>query len=738
MSDHEWLILHQKLSASSDSNQPTLTHDRVHLSDRVIGKPAEDSRERDGRRPSKVFLDSRCFSSERIVMNAGSLKWRPQCAKAFVIILGLAASAFALADGSGWYTPEQVAQGRWEYSQKCGVCHGQQLQGTGAPALKGKIFNDQWNGKRLSDFYGYVHTNMPLGLGASLPSQEYADIVAFLLAQSGLPAGTDKFTPYSPMDRVLELNAATAAGGTVAAAAPGEIEIGKLYGKLVQPTTTTPTQAELDAADTSSDNWLMYNKGYRGERYSKLAQIDTKNAGSLRPVCMYQLSEIGTFSTGPVTYDGILYVTTHLGTHAIDATTCKKIWTHSHVAQGPEMNATNKGVAIAGGRVIRGTQDGFLFALDAKTGAPLWVRQVADWSRGEGIGAAPIVLDDIVYVAKAGSDWGIRGQMMAYNVRDGSLAWKFDLIPKSGATGADTWKTPGSSAHGGGAAWVTYALDRETGTLFVPVANPGPDYKKDMRPGANLFTESTVALDARSGKLKWWYQLRPNDDHDWDTTVVSLFDSDGRKLVATAGKQGILHVVSRRDGKLVFKLPMTTLLNQDAPITPEGVRVCPVAGVQWNGAAHSLSTGLLYVNAIDWCTLFKLGPDPKWVATVPYTGLANGWGTNDPTSAWSGWINAVDPKSGTIAWRVKRPTPMYAAVTPTAGDVLFTGDLSGNFLALDARNGNTLYSFDTGGPIAGGVITYEVNGKQYVAVASGSSGGSIPLNGSATVVIFSE
>jgi alcohol dehydrogenase (cytochrome c) len=671
-------------------------------------------------------------------MNASSLKWRPLCTSVFVITLGLAPSTFALADGSGWYTPEQVAQGRWEYSQKCGVCHGQQLQGTGAPALKGKIFNEQWNGKKVSEFYGYVHTNMPLGLGASLPSQEYADIVAFLLAQSGLPAGTDKFTPYSPMDRVLELNAAAAAGGTVAAAAPGEIEIGKLYGNLAQPTTTTPTQAELDAADTASNDWLMYNKGYRGERYSTLTQIDRDNAGNLKPVCMYQLGEIGTFSTGPVMYDGILYVTTHLGTHAIDATTCKKIWTHSHVAQGPEMNATNKGVAIAGGRVIRGTQDGFLFALDAKTGAPLWVRQVADWSLGEGIGAAPIIVDDIVYVAKAGSDWGIRGQMMAFNVRDGSLSWKFDLIPKPGEAGADTWKTPGSSAHGGGAAWVTYALDRETGTLFVPVANPGPDYKKGMRQGANLFTESTVALDARSGKLKWWYQLRPNDDHDWDTTVVSLFDSDGRKLVATAGKQGVLHIVSRQDGKLVFKLPVTTLFNQDVPITPEGVRVCPVAGVQWNGAAHSLSTGLLYVNAIDWCTLFKLGPDPKWVATVPYTGLSNGWGTNDPTSAWSGWINAVDPKSGTITWRVKRSTPMYAAVTPTAGDVLFTGDLSGNFLALDARSGKTLYSFDTGGPIAGGVITYEVKGKQYVAVASGFSGGSIPLNGSATVVIFSD
>jgi alcohol dehydrogenase (cytochrome c) len=671
-------------------------------------------------------------------MNSRYLQRLLRRADIVVILLGLATSAAVQADGTGWYTPEQVAQGRWQYSQKCGACHGQQLQGTGAPALSGTLFKDQWNGKKLSDFYGYVHTNMPLGMGASLSTQEYADIVAFVLAQNGLPAGTDKLSPKSPMDRVLELDAAAAAGNTAAAAAPGKIEIGKLYGTLAQPTTKLPTQAELDAADTASDNWLMYNKGYRGERYSTLAQIDRNNARSLKPVCMYQLGELGTFSTGPVMYDGILYVTTHLGTYAIDATTCKKIWTHLHVAQGPEMNATNKGVAIAGGRVIRGTQDGFLYALDAKTGAPLWVRQVADWSLGEGIGAAPIVLDDIVYVAKAGGDWGIRGQMMAFNVGDGSLAWSFDLIPKSGGPGADTWKKPGSSAHGGGAAWVTYALDRETKTLFVPVANPGPDYNKDMRPGANLFTDSTVALDARTGKLKWWYQLRSNDDHDWDTTVVSLFDSDGRKLVATAGKQGILHVVSRADGKLVFKLPVTTLLNQDAPITAAGVRVCPVAGVQWNGAAHSLSTGLLYVNAIDWCTVFKRGPDPKWVATVPYTGLANGWGTNDPTSDWNGWINAVDPKTGTMAWRVKWPTPMYAAVTPTAGDVLFTGDLSGNFIALDARDGKTLYSFDTGGPIAGGVITYEVKDKQYVAVASGFSGGSIPMTGSATVVIFSE
>ncbi len=665
--------------------------------------------------------------------------------RSYAMALGVAMMLFtqaALADGTGFFTAVQSSQGRWEYSQKCSVCHGAQLQGGGAPALKGRIFNDQWGKKTLKDFYNYVHTNMPLGQGGELNSQEYADIVSYILAQSGLPPGDEMLTPKSPMDRVLDLGAAAtaagAAGSASASAPPGQVKIGELYGKLAQPTTSRPTQAELDGADTATNNWLMYNKGYRGERYSLLKQIDAANAGKLRPVCMFQLGELGTFSTGPVVYDGILYATTHLGTYAIDATTCKKLWSHQHVAQGPEMNATNKGVAIAGGRVIRGTQDGFLYALDAKTGARLWVRQVADWTIGEGVGAAPIVWNDIVYVGKAGGDWGIRGRMMAFHVNDGSPAWSFNLIPRAGETGADTWQNSDSAEHGGGAAWVTYALDRDTGTLFIPVGNPGPDYNSGMRPGANLFTISTVALDARTGKLKWWYQLRANDNHDWDATTVSLFDAGGRKLVATAGKEGILHVVNRADGKLVFKLPMTTTLNHDVPLTPEGVRVCPVAGVQWNGAAHSLLTGLLYVNAIDWCTVFKAGPNPKWVATVPYTGLANGWGTNDPISKWSGWINAVDPKSGKMVWRIHTPAPMYAALTPTAGNVLFTGDLGGNFLALDSRNGKELYRFNTGGPIAGGVVTYEQNGKQYVAVASGSSGGSIPLTGSTTIVIFGQ
>jgi hypothetical protein len=230
-------------------------------------------------------------------------------------------------------------------------------------------------------------------------------------------------------------------------------------------------------------------------------------------------------------------------------------------------------------------------------------------------------------------------------------------------------KTPGSAEHGGGASWVAYALDRDTGTIFLPVGNPGPDYQKAMREGANAYTISVVALDAKAGALKWWYQLRANDDHDWDATNVSLFDAGGRKLVATSGKQGILHVVDRATGALVFKLPVTTTLNQDAPITPEGVRVCPVAGVQWNGVAHSPTTGLLYINAIDWCSTFKLGPEPKWEATVPYTGSRTaGAPTIRPTSGTGGSTrrsahghdgvareNAVADVRGDHGHRRKRP-----------------------------------------------------------------------------------
>ena len=650
----------------------------------------------------------------------------------------LVGAADAAADGTGWFTQAQVDRGRWEYAAKCSSCHGAQLQGTGAPPLKGPEFSAQWNNKSLKALYSFVHSQMPMGYPNSLKSQEYADLVAYVLASNGLPAGIQEFTPQSPMDRTLVLGGVGSSGISVAAAASRATQMNQPLTPVKQPSTSKPTQEELDRADTDTSNWLLYNKGYQAHRYSSLGQIDRSNASALRPLCLFQLGEVATFTTGPVVYDGILYATTHFGTYAIDSANCKKIWSHQHVATGPETNATNKGVAIAGGRVIRGTQDGHLYALDAKTGEILWDRIVANAMVGEGVGAAPLIWKDLVFVGKSGGDWGIRGKMMAFRVADGAPVWSFDLIPTGDQTGAGTWENPESAQHGGGPSWSHYALDVRTQTLFVPVGNVAPDFHPEMRPGANVFTSSLVALDANTGKLKWWYQLVKNDYHDRDTLAVALYDAADKRLVAVAGKDGVLHGLDAESGKHLFQVPVTTMVNVDAPLKPEGTRVCPGVngGVEWNGPAHSPRTGLLYVPSVDWCTTFKLGPKPKWEPGLPYTGITNGWGTFDPKSEWSGWLNAVDATTGEMKWRWKAPTPMVAGVTATAGDVVFTGDLDGNFLVFDARDGSKLYSFNTGGPIAGGVITWEQGGKQRVAVTPGNAGQGWNLSGSPTIIIF--
>src|SRR5260370_13489025 len=301
-------------------------------------------------------------------------------------------------EGAGWFTREQVLNGQLQYVPKCAVCHGADLTGGGAPELKGPGFAAKWNDKSLTDLYTYTRQQMPKGNGDSLPGQQYADIVAFMLAQNGWPSGSIALSPDTPMDRVLAFSDSAPPASAQRASAP-PVKLGELTGPVKQPSSLGPTQSELDRADDSTSDWLMYNKGYEGQRYSKLTQLNARTAAKLRPVCMLQLGELGTFQTGPVVYEGIVYATTHLSTYAIDATSCRKLWSHQHVARGPEMNATNKGVALAGGRGVRGAQDGFVYALDAKTGELLWERQIADWSIGEGIGAAPRVWSAIAVIS---------------------------------------------------------------------------------------------------------------------------------------------------------------------------------------------------------------------------------------------------------------------------------------------------------------------------------------------------
>lgn len=552
------------------------------------------------------------------------------------------------------------------------------------------------------------------------------------MKQSGLPVSPRPRRPAAACRRRAALARLVAAGSALLFV--GSALVG-LPASAQQPSTQGPTQAELDRADTDTESWLTLNKGYLGYRFSTLSQINAGNAGSLKQVCSFPLGQTGSFQNGPIVYGGMLYTTTGSSTFAIDSTTCEKRWQQDHKPPG----GNNKGAAIAGGRVIRGTPDGRLLALDAKTGAVLWDRRVMDAAKGEFATAAPLIWNDTVFMGKAGGDNGIRGEMMAFNAATGEKIWGFHTIPAPFETGGNTWKNPASIEHGGGSLWTTFSLDTDAGLLLLPVGNPGPDFDNASRPGTNLFTNSLVALDARTGSLKWWYQLIGPDDRDWDTSVVSAFDTaDGGKLAAVAGKDGILHVVDRTSGNQVSAVPLVSqYLNTTGPVPGgSGIRICPIAAVQWNGPAYSPGTGLLYMNGIDWCAQAIKGPTPVYKAGQPYLGWANFYGTRDPVADAFGWINAIDPTLGAVAWRVKVPSIPLGGVVATAGGLVITGTTDGTLLMLDAQTGTELFKTNVGGAIGGGIITYEAGGKQFIAVAAGDNNGTYQTKGQNTIVVL--
>ncbi|MCL6525953.1 MAG: PQQ-binding-like beta-propeller repeat protein [Thermaceae bacterium] len=497
-----------------------------------------------------------------------------------------------------------------------------------------------------------------------------------------------------------------------------------------------PTQEMLDNAANDTSNWLMYNKDYLAQRYSSLDQINTSNVASLKKVCTYALGENGSFQSSPIVYGGVLYITSQHVTAAINATNCKPLWRYTYKPSGPEPFTTNRGVAIYDGVVVRGTTDAHLIALNSSTGKLLWNVKVADSSKGYFLSAAPIVWNGMIFIGTAGADWGVHGEMYAYDIKSGQRLWTFDVIPTGNQPGADTWQKAESTTTGGGSMWTSFTLDPQTGLLYVSVGNPAPDFAPEYRPGANLYTDSVVVLDAKTGQLSHYYQQIPNDSHDWDTAAAPVvYDSAGAHYMAVGTKGGYVFGYDEGSKQQSFKTAVTTILNADVKPTPQGVRGCPgtLGGVEWNGPAYDPQMETLFVPSVDWCGVYKLG-EVRYVQGQLFFG-----GTNvlDPSSKARGWIVAMDAKTGQPIWRYHAPTPMVAAVTPTAGGLLFTGDLNGDFLALDSKTGKVLYRNPTGGAMAGGIVTYAQNGKQYVAAASGNASRTIwNTTGNAKVVIY--
>ncbi|MCE5185752.1 MAG: PQQ-binding-like beta-propeller repeat protein [Planctomycetaceae bacterium] len=503
----------------------------------------------------------------------------------------------------------------------------------------------------------------------------------------------------------------------------------------------SPTAAQ-DSSPAGAD-WLMFNGTYSADRYSPLKQITTQNVNSIEQVGFCQLPETTSFQSGPVVVDNKLFVTTATATYALDAKTAKLLWTQKYEPKSMGIGTPVRGVAYADGKLYRGTPDAHLLALDANTGKVLWDVEGANAQVGEYYTAAPIVWQGSIFIGTSGSDVGAIGRMRAFSTKDGQRLWNFDIVPSEGQ-GADSWPSDPAKHRAGGGMYSSFALDTETGTLYVPTGNPGPDFAPDYRAGDNLFTCSVIMLDAKTGKLLGYHQFVPNDFHDWDIAASPiLFTSKaGRKMVAVGGKNGYLYGLDRRLSEVLWQTPVTTISNAEAPLTPEGTRFLPgtQGGVNWNGPAYSPLTNGLYVNTRDWGTTVKMG-GPEELQYTPgknFLGSSNEYGEDDPASEQSGWLTAADADDGRVLWKYHAAKPLTAAVTPTAGGLVFTGDLEGNMLAFDAKTGDILAKKQTSGPIGGGIVTYLIDGKQYVAVAAGMKNGLMKVSsGPAAVVLYS-
>ena len=334
---------------------------------------------------------------------------------------------------------------------------------------------------------------------------------------------------------------------------------------------------------------------------------------------------------------------------------------------------------------------------------------------------APLIYDNLVIIGPAVSEWALKGWIGAFRLENGERVWRFNIVPAPGEPGAETWKQPEGFPVGGGGVWTAPTLDPEHELIYVATGNPAPDFPAALRGGTNLYTNSVVALSVRTGKLAWHEQIVPADSHDWDMTHASpLFratvNGRERKMLGSVGKDGILRVLDRDSHARVFETPVTTVENAEARVTPQGTHACPgiTGGVEWNGPTHHPGLNLLAVGAVDWCGTFSAEENPRY---VPGQGFLGGRYVGDKES--QGWITGVDAVTGKVRWRYRSSRPVVAAVTSTAGGLILAGELTGDFLALDAASGAVRYRFNTGGPIGAGIVTYEVSGRQYIAVATG-------------------
>jgi alcohol dehydrogenase (cytochrome c) len=499
--------------------------------------------------------------------------------------------------------------------------------------------------------------------------------------------------------------------------------------------------ARVRAAQSEPGAWLTYSGTYAGHRFSSLAEITPANVERLRPEWVYQVREPGPLETTPLVADGVMYVTeARSRVAALDLRTGRTLWRYEpEIPKDVRMIgywAANRGVALLGDRVYVGTLAAHLVALDAASGAVRWDVEVADNSLGYGITSAPLAIDGTIVIGVSGGEAGIRGFLDAYDAETGARVWRFHTVPAPGEAGHESWE--GESWKTGGApTWLTGAYDPELGLLYWGVGNPAPDWNGDHRQGDNLYSCSLVALDARTGTLRWHFQFTPHDTHDWDANQVpvlvdAILDGHPRKLVVTANRNGFYYVLDRTTGEF---LRGTAYARQtwargldprgrplpipDTEPSEKGTLVWPSlqGATNWFSPSFDAGRQLFFVPVREMGSrYFKSEAD--YEPGKPFMGGGEEVLTGDEVY---GAVRALDVLTGERRWEHRLLSPLWAGVLSTAGGLVFGSTNEGNVYALDAATGRSLWDFQTGGGCMANPISFLIDGHQRVGVACGQA-----------------
>ena len=496
----------------------------------------------------------------------------------------------------------------------------------------------------------------------------------------------------------------------------------------------------IAGAASEPASWLTYSGTYSGWRYSALKSIHRANVARLKTAWIYQTNDLNQFEVTPLVADGVMYISEPPSqAAALDLRTGRPLWTFRRSVPSDVHTCcgqVNRGLAILGSTVFLGTLDAHLLALDARTGHLFWDVTVADYRTGHSITVAPLALKDQVIVGISGGEYGIRGFLDAYRPATGERLWRFWTVPGPGEAGHETWDGD-SWKHGSAATWVTGAYDPALNLLYWGTGNPGPDYDGGPRGGDNLYAASLLALDAATGKRRWHFQFTPHDTHDWDANHVPVlldatFEGRARKLVVNANRNGFYYVLDRETGeflrgKAYAKQTWASGLDpRGRPMVkaatepkPEGTMVYPGihGATNWNSPSYSPETGLLYVAYREEGNVFYLATAEYIPGNYFSAGGMRGIAGMEP----SGSIKALDPLTGEQRWEFPLHGPPWAGVLSTAGGLVFGGTPEGNIFGLDATTGKALWNFQAGAPVYANPISYEFQGKQYMAITAGRS-----------------